>query len=267
MTPQQQRDQRADHHKQDREQPQFRVVQVDLGRAAPQGQEVKREIHCRDEHEEHDQPLDDGIVEMTDRCIPGREAGRGNGRKTVRDGIEQAHAGGPQRQRTDDGQGDVDRPQCLGGFGDARGEPVFLDRPGDLGLVDFHAADLEHGQDRDCQHDNAQPAHPLQLLAIPANRDRRLLDAGKHRGAGGGDAGGGLEYRIGQADVEYQKQWQGAGQRDRAPARDHDQEAIGHAQFAAVAADRKVQRKTGRGNDQQAGDKCSQCTVIVDAGK
>ncbi len=98
--------------------------------------------------------------------------------------IQPGHAGQPQRDNADRGDGGVHQPQGLGGAGDARGDPVVLHGAGGLGLVQLHAAHAEQGQHRDRQHDDAQPAKPLQAAAPDIDGRRQMIQTGQHGGAG-----------------------------------------------------------------------------------
>ena len=60
-----------------------------------------------------------------------------------------------------------------------------LSGPGHLGLVELHAADAEHRQQRDGEHDDADTAEPLDLLAIEQDRRRHRVEPHEHRRAGG----------------------------------------------------------------------------------
>ena len=60
------------------------------------------------------------------------------------------------------------------GFRDARRQLRVLHRSRRLGAVELHAADAEHRQDRDGEHDDAHAAEPLQQLAVEQYRRRQV---------------------------------------------------------------------------------------------
>jgi hypothetical protein len=94
--------------------------------------------------------------------------------------------------------------------------------PGRLGAVELHAADAEHRQYGHGDHDDADAAQPLQQLAVEQDRFGQIVEARQHRGAGGGEAGDGLEDRVGGIDVQGLGQGKGQGAEQ---AREHSRTA------------------------------------------
>ena len=144
----------------------FRVAHVGEQALAAPHREMQRETNTADQHEHGGDNVDGRAVPVRHGRIVGGEAAGGNSAETVANGIEHSHAGQPVGQRAGDGDGQVDVPQRLGGLGDARRQLGLLHRAGDFRLVQLHATNAQHRQDRHRQHDNAHAAQPLQLLAV-----------------------------------------------------------------------------------------------------
>ena len=236
--------------------------------AALQGQKVQRELGARNQHEDDADQLNGGAVEVADAGVVGREAAEGDGREAVADGVEQAHAGQPVGGGAGDGEAEVDVPQGLGGFGDARRQLGVLDRAGDFGAVQQHAADAEHGQHRHRQYDDAHAAQPLQELAIEQHGVRHGVEVAQHRCAGGGEAGKGLEHRVGERDAQprHGVERQGAEEAEHGPEQHHDQEAVAYPQLFPVLAEHLPQYDAGDEGDTEGKDEGPGAAVLVEKG-
>jgi hypothetical protein len=81
------------------------------------------------------------------------------------DGVECIHPRQLQAHDAGHGQSGIHRPQQLGCLSDARRELAVLHGPRHFRAIDLHAADAEHGQDGDGQHDDAHASQPAQQMA------------------------------------------------------------------------------------------------------
>ena len=210
----------------------------------------------------------DGTVEVADAGVVGGEAAQRDGREAVADGVEHAHAGQPVGGGARDGEREVDVPQGLGGLGDARRQLGVLDRTGDLGAVEQHAADPEHGQHGDGEDDDAHAAQPLQQLAVEQHGVRQGVEAVQHRGAGGGETGEGLEDGVGEGNPQprHGPERQRAEEAEPRPEQHHDEEAVAHPQLLAVAAERQPQGGAGGEGDDEGEDEGAGAAVAVQEG-
>ena len=170
------------------------------------------------------------------------------------DGIERGHARQPVCEGTGDGQSQIDVPQRFGGLGDAGCEFGVLHRAGGFGAIELHASDAQHGQDRNRQDDDAHTPQPLQLRAIVEDSVRQAVQTEQHRGAGGGQAGYGLEYRVGEAHVRMLRQHKGdgSGHSQHRPEHGYHYETVAHAQLVAKLAHRQPKYKAGGKNQGKA---------------
>ena len=246
----------------------LRVLPVVFQRAKAPGQKVQRKVDARDQHEQDADCFDQRTVVVADTGVVGREAANGDGREAVADGVEQIHAGGPVGQGTGDGQAGVDVPEHLGGFGDPRGELVFLQRARHLGAVQLHAAHAQHRQNGHRQYDDPHAAKPLQLLAVIQQRARQGIQPGDHRGPGGGQPGKGLEHRVGDGQVGHlqQPQRHGTEQAENQPEQNGDQVAVTGAQLRPLAAHRQPDAGAGdHGDDKGAEEGVHRLLVVVQA--
>ena len=246
----------------------FRVFRVGRAVAALQGQKVQRELGAGNQHEDDADQLDGGAVEVADAGVVGRKAAEGDGGEAVADGVEQAHAGQPVGGGAGDGEAEIDVPQGLGRFGDARRQLGILDRAGNFGAVQQHAADAEHGQHRHRQHDDAHAAQPLQELAIEQHGVRQGVEVAQHRGAGGGEAGKGLEHRVGERNAQPRHgiERQGAEEAEHRPEQHHDHEAVAYPQLFPVLAEHLPQHDAGDEGDTEGEDERPGAAVLVDEG-
>ena len=93
----------------------------------------------------------------------------------------------------------VGKPEFFGNLGDARRHFIFFVQTGYFGFEKLRAADAEHGQDGDCEDDDAHAAEPVE--EVPPKVDGRcerveVCDGGR---AGGGQSGHGLKEGVGKA--------------------------------------------------------------------
>ena len=93
----------------------------------------------------------------------------------------------------------------------------------------------------------------------------RLL---KHRGAGGGEAGKGLEDGIGEGNAQPRHgiERQGAEKAENGPEQHDDQEAVAHPQLFAVSPERQPQDQAGDEGDEEGEDKRLDAAVLVNQG-
>ena len=198
----------------------------------------------------------------------GGETAGGHGAEAVGDGVEQGHTGEPVGRSACHGNEQVQVPQRLGGFGDARGQLGVLHRPRNLRFVQLHAPDAQHGQDRHRQHDNAHAAKPLQLLAVIENRFWQRIQTGKHRGAGGGQAGHGFKHRVGEThrSVGGNQKRQAANHAQYRPEQRHHQEAVTGLQFGAMTEERQPQHQAEQQRDHEGGQERPFAAVLIEVG-
>ena len=180
------------------------------------------------------------------------------------DGVEPVHACEPVADGAADGQSQVDIPQGLGGLGNARRELVVFHRSRRFRAVELHAADTEHGQYRNRQHDNAHAAQPLQLLTVELDGARQPVDACQHRGAGGGQARGRFEHRIGKIHVRLlcEQEGQSANQRQDHPEKRDYHEAVTYPQLLAIMPHRVPYDQAGH-HHHQKGDREVDATAFI----
>ena len=246
----------------------LRVFRVGRPVAVLQGQKVQGKLRARNQHERHADQLDCGAVEVADAGIVGREAAERNGRETVADGVEQAHAGQPVGGAAGDSEPEIDVPQGLGGFGDARRQLGVLDGTGDFSAVQQHATDTQHGQHGYRQHDDAHAAQPLQELAVEQHGVRHGVQVAQHRGAGSGEPGKGLEDGVGEGNAQPRHgiERQGAEKAEHGPEQHDDEEAVAHPQLFAVSPERQPQDQAGDEGDEEGEDKRLDAAVPVNQG-
>ena len=135
---------------------------------------------------------------------------------------------------------EVHRVQRLGGAGDARRQALVLHRARRLGAHDLMAAHAQQRQNGHGQHQDAHAADPDQRGAPQVDGRRQRVQVGEHGGAGGGQAGHGLEIGAGEGQrhagaMEIQHQRDRRQQRQAGPHGRHQHEAIARPQLAAVA--------------------------------
>ena len=109
-------------------------------------------------------------------------------------GIEKTHSRQPIGQQTRTGDEKIqprDRACDL-----CRARQNLFRCVGAFQTEQLHAADIEHGQNRDGHDDNADAAKPLQQGAPKQNAGRSLIQLGNYGGTGCCQAGHGLEKRI-----------------------------------------------------------------------
>ena len=183
-----------------------------------------------------------------------RIAAGGDRRETVRDGVERRHAGPPVGERAGDGDRDVDAAQLLRGPRDARRELRVLDRPRRFGAHELHAADAQHRQQRDSEHDHADTAEPLHLHAVVKERLGHRVQAAQHGRARRRVARDGFEHRVGDGQLDFlgQQQRHCARRADHEPEQGDDEESVAHTQLADATARRPPDQRA----DREQGEKC-----------
>ena len=76
----------------------------------------------------------------------------------------------------------------LGGVGDTRAQFVVTDSR-HLGAIELHAAEAEHRQNSNAQHDNTHTSDPLHQRAPEQDRVRLCRYIGENRRTCGGESG------------------------------------------------------------------------------
>ncbi len=159
----------------------------------------------------------------------GGEAAGPDRRVGMADGVEKAHARGPEGQGAGGGQGEIDQPEGTGGLGDAGRQLFVLGDPRGLRPVELHAADAQHGQNGDGQDHDAHAAQEIELLTVVLDGGWQLVDTtGDDRGARGGETGDGLEDRVRQVPMQPDHERQGTDHAEQNPEEGDHQEAIAH---------------------------------------
>ena len=133
----------------------------------------------------------------------GRKPAGGHGRKRVADGIEHRHIGEDQQEYLENGQQHINKPEGLGGMGNARGN-FILAGAWRLGKKDLPAGDTELRQDSDKQNDDPHAAQPLRQGPPEKKRPWIQGEIGEDRCPGGGKAGD--RFKIGIDWVQAEKQ-------------------------------------------------------------
>ena len=189
-------------------------------RQASQRHEVRGEIHRGDEHEHHQHELDGWRVEVRDAGVVGRESAQRHGREGMADGIEPA------------------MPQSLSDTMQAAVMPAYTSHsalavsvmrgvsfasftgPGVSARYICMPPTPSSGRMATRQHDDAHAAQPVQRAAPQVHRVAAACRARDDGGAGGRQAGHGLEVGIGEAQVrDRQHQRQRGRCRHQHPAR------------------------------------------------
>ena len=182
----------------------------------------------------------------------------------MRDRVEYAHAREPVQQRADRRQQHIEPADVARRARDPRREPLVLERPRRLGLVELHAADAEHRQQRDRQHDHADAAEPLDLLPVEQDRRRHLVEADEHGRAGRRVARRRFEERVGEARVEREHERHGAEHAHRGPHQRDDQEAVAAADVRGLLVKRQPKRESREQRDRERDREPSGLAVAVE---
>ncbi len=118
-----------------------------------------------------------------------------------------------------------------------------LHGPGHLGAVDLHAADAEHRQNRDREHDDPHAAEPAQQVAPQIDGAGQELDARENRTARGGEAGGGFEVGLGEVERQVMPQGHACDGRQRNPGERHQRQPVASLQLALESPCREPQQR------------------------
>ena len=197
-----------------------------------QGQVVDGEVDPAGEHEEDPDAVDQGTIPIAKAGVVGGEASGTNRRVGMANGVEEAHARYPEGQGAGDGQSQVDQPQGAYRVGDARGHLFVLGDAGALRPVELHPAHAQQGQHGDRQDDDADATQEVELLAVIQNGGRQLVDAtADDGGAGGGEAGDGLEDGVRHPPAQADLEGQGPDHAQDQPEDGDHQEAIAHREL------------------------------------
>ena len=86
-------------------------------------------------------------------------------------GVKSLHTAQPKEPNLCEGHDDIHHPHALGRTGNARAEFLITDTR-HLSRIKLHAAQTEHRQHRNTQHDNTHTANPLAEAAPKENAVR-----------------------------------------------------------------------------------------------
>ena len=226
---------------------------------------MRGEIHCRDQHEHDQHEFDGGRIEIADAGVVCGKAAQPHRGESMTDRIEPGHAG--QFQRHYAGQRDtrIDQPQAARGFSDARGECRLFHRTRRFGLEQLAPANAEQRQHRHREHDNTHAPNPVKFMPPQIDRRRQTVQSGEHRRAGGGNAGHGLEIRMGKRQaIDHQQQRESRHCGHRRPHRHHQQISVTNGKFALVAACQDPHQQTCAGCPQHGQQEILQRVIVVD---
>jgi hypothetical protein len=212
---------------------------------------MQREVHPAQQHEHDRDRFDHRAVEVADTGVVGRKAADGDGRERMRDGVEDLHPRRPVGRCAGHRQTDVDKPEIACRLRNAGSQLGILHGTGHLGSEELHAADTEQREDGHGQYDDAHATKPLQLLAIPEQGARKIIETYDHRCSGGGQPRHGLEHGIGHRDVQHRIQVQRQSTKDPEdqPEHHHDHEAVAHLQVSARPEERRPDQSPGPHQD------------------
>ncbi len=207
---------------------------------------MRVEADAADQHEHDGDRFDRRAVEVREVCVVRRVAAGRQRAEAVRDRVERAHAREPEGKRTEPSEQHVEAADVARRARDPRRQPFVLERPRRLGLVELHAADAEHRQQRDREHDHAEAAEPLDLLAIEQNRGRQAVETHEHARRRRRVARRGLEERVREAHAEREHERHGAERAHRGPHHADDQEPVATAHVDVLAAERQPETRVPR---------------------
>ena len=229
---------------------------------------MQREVDAAEQHEQHQNHFNGGAVEIHNaRIVGGKAAGR-HRREAVKNGVERRHAREPEGGGTQHHEADVDIPQRLGGFLDARREFAVLHRARRFGLVKLHTAHTQHGQDGHRQYHDAHAAQKLQNPAPQIDRYGQLIQPDQHSGAGGGQTGHGFKVGVGKCcRIVREHERQRTEQGEQRPEQAHDHKAIAQAQLFFNGAHRQPQQQTADERNAVRPQKGLYRPVITEPGK
>ena len=187
--------------------------------------------------------------------------------EAMRDRVERAHAREPEGERAESGEQDVEAANVAGRASDPRRQALVLERSRRLGLVQLHAADTEHRQERDREHDHAEAAEPLDLLTIEQDRRRQSVEADEHARRRGRVARRGLEERVREAHTEREHERHRTERAHRGPHHADDQEPVATAHVDVLAAERQPENECSEQSDAARGGESPGFAVRVEAAR
>src|SRR5690606_18705679 len=168
----------------------------------PPDEEVQGEVCTGNQDEDGADQQDSVALKVTDALIVGGKSAVGDGGKGMTQGFKPVHSRRPVGQTAGQGEHEIDQEQCFGGFGNPWCELVVIDRSRRCGAIQLHTTDAQHGQNRDRDHDNPDPAKPLQLMAVVQDGGRQLVQPADDGGAGGGEPGDCFKHGVGKRQAE-----------------------------------------------------------------
>ncbi len=195
-----------------------------------------------------------------------REAANSDSRKAMADGIKGIHSSKPQRQRTGDGQQDINQPQGFRRFRNSRAHFVIFQRAGHFCAIELHPTHAEDRQYRNRQHDDPHTAKPLQHLAIKEDGMRERIQPHQRSGPRGGQARERFKKRIGNREVrafrEDKRERTDATQ--HGPEQHHYQKPLTGFQFALLFAVRPPKHRANGEGDKKGLGKSAARSIPVD---
>ena len=197
-------------------------------------------VDPRHGHKNHGDGLDQGVIEITEARIMGREAAYGDGREAVGDGIEGGHSREPVGARAENRQAQIDVPEGFRGLGNSRRQFIVFHGARRFGPVQLHPTYAQHRQNGHRQHDDSHSTKPLKLLAVKEDGTRQQVDPLDNRRTGGRESGYRLEHCVGHRHVRSvrEQQWDTAAQSQRNPEHHDDDEAVAQAELSPVVPHR-----------------------------
>ena len=221
------------------------------GRGVALGQSNEQQERDRTEdHEQDRSALDRGTVEESKAAVVGAETTGGDGGHGVGDSIEGLHAKDEIRGRRDGGEYDVDLNNLEGQFPGARQQLLGLLEG--LGAEQLHTADLQDRQQAHRRHHDPDPAKPLQQRPPQQEARRKQVQPGHDSRSRGGNAGGGLEHRLGEAQIKVtEDKGQRTEQAHQRPGHGGEDEGMPDRENRLLGPRGHAQRQPGK-----AGDRC-----------
>ncbi len=172
------------------------VAAQDLPPAPCTGQKQKREIDRRDEHEDHDDPVDRRGLVVGDAFVADGEAAGRDGRERGGHRVEPRHPRRAERERFRRREENVDAVKHFGRVAFVRGSSLEEMGPGLSAFIRLTLPLAELWHQREQQDENAHAAEPLRQRApeldAARQRGRRAEDGGARRR----EAGNGLKQRV-----------------------------------------------------------------------
>ncbi len=225
---------------------------------------VHAEADAADQHEHDRDGLDRGAVPVRKARVMGRITARRERAETMGERVERRHAGEPECDRTNHGENGINDADAFRRRRNPRRHAMVLERTRCLGLVELHTADPEHRQQRDREHDDADAAEPLNLLAVEQDRLGQMVEPRDDRGARRREPGGRLEQRVDEPHaVDREHERHAPEQTHRRPHQRDDHEAVAGANHGRLSRERQPKREADRKRDDESQRKVADLAVRV----